>query len=153
MILTKEIISSELRKDGSLKTKTQLTKFYTTQELYNFYHDTSHKKCKICQKETRFINFKLGYDNVCSRSCRKEFISKQFIPDFNNIIQIEELKKFLINEFSNTNTSNKLNIAFFINNNYIKELNTLLLYMKQINEQNMNIKVIHDLIFGVGISK
>lgn len=151
MTLTKELIKSELRKDGSLKTKTKLTKFYTTKELYNFYHDTTNKKCEICQKETRFINFKLGYDNVCSRSCRKELLSKSYIPDFNNIISIEELKKFLINEFSNTNTSNKLNIAFFINNNYIKELNTLLLYMKLINEQNMNIKLIHDLIFGVGI--
>jgi hypothetical protein len=151
MILTKEIISSELRNDGSLKTKTQLTKIYTTQELYNFYHDTSHKKCEICQKETRFMNFKLGYDDVCSRSCRKELLSKQFIQDLNNTISIEELKEFLLKEFSNMNTSNKLNKAFFINNKYIKELNTLLLYMKQINEQNINIKVIHDLIFGVGI--
>jgi len=151
MNLTKEIISSELRKDGSLKTKTQLTKFYTTKELYNFYHNTTNKKCEICKKETRFVNFKLGYDNVCSRSCRKEFISKQFIPDFNNTISIEELKEFLLKEFSNTNTSNKLNKAFFINNNYIKELNTLLLYMKQINEQNINVKLIHDLIFGIGI--
>ncbi len=151
MKLSKDLIKSELRKDGSLKTKTPLTKFYTTQELYNFYHDTSHKKCEICQKETRFINFKLGYDNVCSRSCRKVSLSKEYTPDFKNVIQIEELKEFLLKEFSNTNTSNKLNKAFFINNNYIKELNTLLLYMYKINETNLTIKIIHDLIYGIGI--
>lgn len=149
--LTKEIIQSELRKDGSLKTKTYLTKFYSTQELYNFYHNVNNKNCEICQKETRFQNFKLGYDNVCSRSCRTKFKSTEYVPDFNNTMQIEELKEFLVNKFSNCNTSNKLNRAFFINNNYIKELNTILLYMIQINEQNMNIKLIHNLIFGVGI--
>lgn len=149
--LTKEMIQSNLRTDGSLKTKTELTKYYTTQELYNFYHNVENKKCEICTQNTRFLNFKQGYDNVCSRSCRKEFLAKEYKPDFNNTVQIEELKDFFRNIFSNTNTSNKLNVAFFINNNYIKELNTILLYMKQINEQNMNIKMIHDFIFGSGV--
>ena len=55
-MLTKEIIFKELRKDGSLKTKTALTKIYSTQELYNFYHSIQNKKCEVCQKETKFLN-------------------------------------------------------------------------------------------------
>ena len=149
--LTKEMIKLELRKDGSLKTKTQLTKIYTTQELYNYYHNLTNKKCEICQKETRFKNFKLGYDKVCSRSCRKSLKSKEYIPNFNNILEIEELKKFLLKEYSSVNTTNKLNNSFFINNNYIRELNTILYYMKESNISKMSIKLIYDFIFGCSI--
>ena len=140
MILTKELIQQELKKDGSLKNKTYLTKIYSTQELYNFYFNIEHKKCEICSKETKFQNFKLGYDIVCSRSCRTELKSKSYITDYNNIITLEELKIFLLDIFSNTNTANKLNNSFFINNNYIKELNTVLLYLKIINEDKLTIK-------------
>ena len=150
--LTKKSIESELRKDGSLKTKNTLTKYYTPKQLYDFYYNVLEpKKCNICNNETKFLNFKNGYDKVCSRSCRKTLLSKEYIPDFNNIISTEELKIFLLNEFKECNVSNKLNYAFFINNNYIKELNTLLLYMKNINETKINIKLINDLIFGIGI--
>ena len=151
MILTKELIHQELKKDGSLKNKTHLTKIYSTQELYNFYFNIEYKKCEICSKETKFQNFKLGYDIVCSRSCRTELKSKSYIPEYNNIITLEELKIFLLDIFSNTNTSNKLNNSFFINNNYIKELNTILLYLKTINEDILTIKIIHELLFGCGI--
>ena len=149
--LTKETIKLELRKDESLKTKTYLTKLYTVQELYNYYHNLTNKKCEICQKETRFKNFKLGYDNVCSRSCRKLLKSKEYIPNFNNIIEIEKLKIFLLKEYSGVNTTNKLNKSFFINKDYIKELNTLLYYMKEISETKISIKLIYDFIFGCGI--
>ncbi len=150
-MLTKEIIFKELRKDGSLKTKTALTKIYSTQELYNFYHSTQNKKCEICQKETKFLNFKIGYDEVCSRSCRKKYNSNKYIPDFSNTITIEELKQFLIDLFSNCNTSNKLHISYFLNNNYIKEINTILKYMSDIEQTKLDIKLIHDLVYGCGI--
>lgn len=69
--LSIDIIKSELKKDGSLKNKTKLTNYFTPQEIYNFYHNTKNKECIICGKQTKFKNFKQGYDEVCSRSCRK----------------------------------------------------------------------------------
>jgi hypothetical protein len=149
--LSKEIIENELKTDGSLKNKTKLTNYFTPQQLYNFYHMTEDKKCVICGNKTKFLNFKQGYDEVCSRSCRKEYKSKNYIPDYTNIISIEELKIFIIKNFTNCNTSNKLNVSFFITNNYIKEINTILLYMKTIGEEKLTIKLLHQLVFGVGI--
>lgn len=149
--LTKELIKAEIKEDGSLKNRTYLTKFYSTQDLYNYFHNCSSSSCKICSKETKFLNFKLGYDDVCSRSCRKKLKAKEFIPDYSNTVSLEELKNFILKEFKDSNTSNKLNIAYFVNNGFIKELNTILDYMSKSGEQNLNIKVLHELIFGCSV--
>ena len=46
--LTKKSIESELRKDGSLKTKTTLTKYYTPKQLYDFiYREIRNRNVKI----------------------------------------------------------------------------------------------------------
>ena len=67
----------------------------TPKQLYDFYYEVLEpKKCNICNNKTKFLNFKNGYDKVCSRSCRKTLLSKEYIPDFNNIISTEELKIF-----------------------------------------------------------
>lgn len=152
MDITKAIILEELKKDGSLKNKTYLTKFKTPEELYNIYNEGISNKCSICNKPTRFLNFKRGYDEVCSRECRKKLAAKKFVYDENNITDIETLKEFIRCEY-NTNVANKLNISFFINNNYIKELNTVIKYLKSINEniEDLTIKHFHDIIYGVGI--
>ena len=55
--LTKKSIESELRKDGSLKTKNTLTKNYTPKQLYDFYYEVLEpKKCNICNNKTKFLN-------------------------------------------------------------------------------------------------
>lgn len=82
---------------------------------------------------------------------QKKLISNNYTPDFQNIIKIEELKKFILSEFLNTNTANKLNISYFVKNNYIKELNTIMLYMNIIGEEKITVKLLHNFIFGIGI--
>ena len=43
-----------------------------TERLYLYYNKTNKGTCKICGRPTKFINYKVGYAQYCSRDCAKK---------------------------------------------------------------------------------
>jgi len=147
MKIDKHEISKWIKLDGGLITKNPFKE--TTEELYLLYHNIDKPKCKVCDNMVKFRNFKIGYDSVCSRQCNiklSEILYNKNTSDYLNYgyISIDSLKTFLLENIVE-NSSTKLNHHYFITNNYIKELNTLLKYT------SLNIESIYNFIYGVGI--
>lgn len=151
MIVSKEIIEQELKSDGSLKSRSSLTKEYTPEDLFRIYHGSVEDKCVICGNKTKFINFKRGYDIVCSRECRKEHLSNSFTPTHENILCRDELIGELIELYSSGDNANKLNIHFFVNNKKTQLINSLHYYGLDI--KNLSIKDIYDFCYEEGRCK
>jgi len=113
-------------------------------EIYDFYYGKNNK-CSICGNETKFLNFKNGYDDCCSRECRKLYLEKTYIPDFSNLLSKQELDTFITETYSSGNISNRMTYSYFIKNNKQKELNTLLYY---IEDKKINSQTLYDLVHG-----
>lgn len=63
-----------------------------TETLYGIYTGISSGTCKMCNKETKFINFKDGYRNYCSVRCSTQ------CPDRNQKISLAERDTVAIQE-------------------------------------------------------
>lgn len=145
-MIEKQQIKKIIRKDGSLNTRSSFLKEYSPEELFNMYYSDIENKCKICSKNTKFLSFKNGYDKACSRECRKQLKSLEYVPDSDKIVDLLTLKNFIKNTYSNGNNTNRLNVSYFINNNYIKELNTIHSLGYDIN--NLKVQNIYDILHG-----
>jgi len=102
-IISEIELSKILRSDGQLIPQ-RLKNIYgiTSREAYKIVYNVS-PKCKVCGKEPRYLNFRKGFDDFCSKECKTIFrktLTQEILDDIviDGKIDKKKFQKYYITE-------------------------------------------------------